>query len=156
MNIYTDCKIYGHYVRKDGRKHVCVIFSDGSRKTVSYPKYLLEVHLNRYLNDDETVDHIDRDFNNNDIYNLRIIDRRQHAIDDAKRVDYMIEATCVWCNTYMGKINHLNRSKNRTKAGPFCSKECIGQYGSSVQNGGKKLEKPLYKKRYYYNNKEVK
>ena len=149
MNVYIDCKIYGPYVRKDGRKHVCIVFNDGSRKTVSYPKYLIEKHLNRYLIGDETVDHIDRDFTNDDISNLRVIDRIQHAKDDALRVTTTVEATCVWCKSYMGLINHRSRSKN-IKSGPFCSRKCSGEYGASVQNGGNKLDKAVYKKEYYY------
>lgn len=155
MEIYKECKIYGPYIRKDGRKHVCILFKDGSRKTVSYPKYLMEKYLNRYLNDDETVDHIDRNFMNDDISNLRIVERSQHAKDDAKRVNQISELICVWCNSYMGFINHRNRSKNKNKAGPFCSRKCSGEYGFSVQSGGNKLEKQLYKKEYYYNIKKV-
>jgi hypothetical protein len=152
--VYQNCKIYGPYKRKDGRKHVCVIFSNGSRKTVSYPKYLMEVHLDRYLKDDETVDHIDRDFTNDAIANLRIVDRKQHAIDDARRVTRLVSASCVWCKKEMGTIDHRKRSKNAKRAGPFCSRECSGEYGASVQNGGSKLQKAVYKKEYYYNIKK--
>lgn len=150
MKVYQDCKIYGPYLRKDKRLHICIVYSNGKRKTVSYPKYLMEVHLNKYLNKDETVDHIDRDFNNNDISNLRVVERSQHSKDDAKRVNRIIEVSCVWCKAYMGFINHHNRSKNKIKAGPFCSRKCSGEYGASVQKGGKKLKKSLYKKEYYY------
>ena len=40
------------------------------RITLSYPKYLIEVHLDRYLEKEETVDHIDGNFLNNVISNL--------------------------------------------------------------------------------------
>lgn len=61
---YTNCQIYGPYNRKDGRS---VIFP---RKSVSYPKYLKELELGRYLNDNETVDHNDQDFYNDTLSNL--------------------------------------------------------------------------------------
>src|SRR5690606_5867052 len=91
-------KVYGPYLRKDGRKHV-ILYKDGKRSTVSYPKFLMEQHLGRKLKPHETVDHIDRDFTNDDITNLRVVDRSQHAKDDAKRVKYtqVEELTCVWC-----------------------------------------------------------
>ena len=34
-------------------------YSDKSKKTISYPKYIMECYLKRYLNEEETVDHID-------------------------------------------------------------------------------------------------
>jgi hypothetical protein len=152
MKVYQNCKIYGPYLRKDGRKHICAIFSDGSRKTVSYPKYLMEVYLNRYLEENETVDHIDRDFTNDDISNLRIVSKSQHTKDDVKRRK-LLSGKCIWCNSFMEVVN--NHHRMRGKAGPFCSRRCSGQYGASIQSGGKKLEKALHKKEYYYNIKKI-
>lgn len=84
MAVYEGYSVYGPYRRKDNRLHVILTHhtSSGSiddRKTVSYPKYLVEVHLNRYLNPDETVDHIDGDFSNNALSNLRVVPRSLHS-----------------------------------------------------------------------------
>jgi len=46
-------KVYGPYTRKDGRQHV-ILYENGTRKTVSYPKYLLETKLGRPLDSNET------------------------------------------------------------------------------------------------------
>ena len=57
--------VYGPYKRKDDRQIVVVVHRNGKRRTVSYPKWLLECHLGRKLHKDrETVDHWDSDFNN--------------------------------------------------------------------------------------------
>jgi len=54
--VYQNCKLYGPYISKqDGRKRLVVVFPDRKRKTLSYPKYLVEKYLNRYLGDKETV-----------------------------------------------------------------------------------------------------
>jgi hypothetical protein len=54
-------KVHGPYTRQqDGRQHVVVVFVDLSKKTISYPKYLMEQKLGRELDPDlETIDHID-------------------------------------------------------------------------------------------------
>jgi hypothetical protein len=154
MNVYIDCKIYGPYTRKDGRKHICVLFSDGSRTTVSYPKYLMEKHLNRYLNDDETVDHIDRDFTNDEISNLRVVGRKEHASDDAKRRKSS-DGICIWCKSSISFTEINKRLKNKRKSGPFCSRKCSGQYGASILHGGKKVGREYPITEYYYNIKKV-
>lgn len=41
-------KIYGPYLRKDGRQHL-VIVEDNKKYTISYPKWLMENHLKRKL-----------------------------------------------------------------------------------------------------------
>ena len=68
-------KIYGPYLRKDGRKHVVIINDDGTSCTRSYPRLLLEQKLGRPLLDTETVDHIDGDFTNDSFENLRVLSR---------------------------------------------------------------------------------
>lgn len=142
--VYEDYKIYGPYRRKDGRQHVLgVHLSDKSRITVSYPKYLVEINMNRYLGPNETVDHIDCDFQNNELTNLRVLDRRHHCREDSKRLKLEpVSFICPICKvTFIlsgTKLRSLYRDQTRkalTKAGPFCSKSCVGLYGAKVQNG---------------------
>ena len=137
-------KVYGPYTRKDGRQHV-ILYSDGVRKTVSYPKFLVENHIGRSLNIDETIDHIDGDFSNNDMNNLRIVGRSEHCSDDVIRRKH-IEMECVECGvTFTGDWKH----RNRKKAGPFCSKSCSGKYGARVQNGGEKKNEFIFQPVYH-------
>lgn len=73
-------KIYGPYTRKDGRQHIVLYdFEKGLRKTMSYPKYLLEQKLGRELLPNETCDHIDNDFTNNSLDNLQVLTREENA-----------------------------------------------------------------------------
>lgn len=130
-------KVYGPYTRKDGRQHV-VLYDGKTRKTVSYGKYLLEQHLGRSLLSDETCDHIDGDFTNNDLSNLQVLTRRDNILKYAKEHPKEVATyVCPQCgkefNREVRKVRG-NQTK-QCKVGPFCSKSCAGKYGTDVQNG---------------------
>lgn len=136
-------KVLGPYKRKDGREHVIVYLHDGTKMTRSYPKYLMEIHLGRELDPDlETIDHIDRNFCNNELSNLQILTRKRNAEKSALRAKD-VYCDCLQCgiNFKLSKTQRKNRSDG--KAGPFCSKSCVGKYGKSVQISGVVLEKNI-------------
>ena len=74
--------VFGPYLRKDNRKHV-LLYGNKIRKTISYPKALVEVHLNTRLREDDTVDHKDRNKQNDSIENLVVRRRKEHCKLDA-------------------------------------------------------------------------
>jgi len=164
--LYEHVKLLGPYIRNcDKRWYLKVIKSDGKRTTLSYPKYLMEKKLGRYLNENETVDHIDRNPSNNDFSNLRVIYRAKHAYEDSKFLKKK-KFKCPQCNKYFelegNKLRQViyNTSKRKIKrAGPFCSKSCAGKYGTDIQHfGRKKLKVNKIKKEYEYRKdlKEIK
>ena len=142
--IYENCSIGGPYQDKKDKRLRCVVkFPDGKRKTMSYPKYLMEVHLDRYLGIDETVHHKDGNFLNNSIDNLEVIDRKEHSYSDAfKNQDEIV--TCGYCGKEFiipGKALRYRNRKDRKQSGYFCSRSCSGKYGKQVQLGLRKAEK---------------
>jgi hypothetical protein len=144
-------KLNGPYIRKDGRKHIVLNNSslpkgsENKLKTISYPKALVEIREGRRLNKDETVDHDDQDFTNDELSNLIIRDRVDHCKLDARRRKE-IHGNCIWCGN--GLI--LTRSQlDGRSVGPFCSKKCSGKYGVSVQRGGNQLERIVIRSEYY-------
>ena len=145
MEVYKNSKFYGPYKSKnDGRLRCFLILEDGTRKFISYPKYLMEVHLGRYLEENETVHHIDGNPLNNDLNNLQVIDRKEHVTNDVLR-NKDITVTCQYCGkefTIPGsKIHERNRGGgNRKQSGYFCSRECSGKYGKEIQMGTRKPE----------------
>jgi len=149
-------KLFGPYKRKDGRQIVIIVENNGRRRTVSYPKWLMECQLGRKLDPDmETVDHIDSNFDNNDLSNLRVVPRKEHSADDTRRVK-PVKFTCAWCDKEFERSPRLVRDKSKkNKAGPFCSRACAGKYSRQLQlklieklNPQPMVESEYFKKKY--------
>lgn len=146
--------VLGPYTRPDGRKHVVLnnsIASKGTKgktKTISYPKALVEISLKARLKDDETVDHHDRDFTNDDLDNLKVKVRSLHASEDALRVE-VDEVSCMGCGFVFIPSKSQIEARNKNKAGPFCSRACSGRYGTLIQSGDKRIARDEITKHYY-------
>lgn len=122
-------KVYGPYTRKDNRKHVCIVYSDGSKKTKSYAKYLLEQQLGRELTEDETADHINNDPSDDRIENLQVLSRSDNIAKAAALLPgrQMYTFTCLECGKQATKyLNYVLNNTRMGKRGPFCSRRCAG------------------------------
>lgn len=143
--MYENYKLYGPYLnKKDNRLRLVLVNKNTNKKTsISYPKYLMEIHLNRYLKEDETVDHIDGNPLNNELSNLQILKRKEHSYLDANRNKDVI-VTCSYCKkefTIKGSLVHQRNRKDRYQSGYFCSRQCAGKYGVEIQHNKRKLLK---------------
>lgn len=123
-------KVYGPYIRKDGRKHVILYDpKKGIRRTKSYPKYLLEKKLGRDLDENETCDHIDEDFTNDDTINLQPLTRGEN-IKKATKQSEVLKFLCPNCRKSFKRFARdyrWNQLKQK-KSGPYCSRRCAGQF----------------------------
>lgn len=127
-------KIYGPYTRKDGRQHI-IIYDNGKRTTLSYPKYLLEQKIGRALLPHETCDHIDGDFTNNSPENLQVLSRKDNSAKAmAFRPAEQGYFVCPECNASFYKVMRDVRSNQIAQkcAGPFCSRQCAGKHGQRL------------------------
>lgn len=150
----TAYRTWGPYSRKsDGRQIIIVQDTETSKpRTVSYPKYLMEEKLNRRLDpNNETIDHWDSDFNNNDINNLRIVPRKEHSTLDTKRVK-LVDLNCCECGKDFKRSPRLIRMRNKSNAsGYYCSRECAGKHNRKRQLGkADKFPTPEYVDSEYY------
>ena len=139
--------VFGPYIRKDNRKLV-LLSGDKIRKTISYPKALVEVHLNTRLREDDTVDHKDRNKQNDSIGNLVVRRRKEHCKLDAVYVEVK-DMNCSWCSKKIKLSRGQHDTRSLNKAGPFCSRSCSGHYGKSIQLGATPTKRQTIHKRYY-------
>ncbi len=158
MGYADQFKVFGPYEKqKDKRSIVIVIDKDGNRRTVSYPKWIMECHLKRQLDPDlESVDHINRNHHDNRISNLRLVPRDQHSADDTKRVK-LITFECNECGKSFERSPRLVRDKSKKGVtGIFCSRQCAGKYSRKVQlKLIKKLPVQPYIESEYYRRKKA-
>ena len=122
-------KIYGPYIRKDGRKHIVIVDKDGNKKTKSYPRYLMELKIGRNLTELETVDHINEDFTDDRIENLQILSRSDN-ITKSKLLKpaEIFKFICPVCNIESEKpMRDVRHNRNNGKSGPYCSRVCAGK-----------------------------
>ena len=141
MTVYQDYIVYGPYTRKsDGRQHVVLTLHDNNgkiieRKTISYPKYLVEKHLNRYLQYNETVDHIDEDFTNNDLSNLRVVSRSEHCKSHTTERE-IVYKRCFIC----GKEFKTNCADRITCGSKSCAGKCAHLNGYNKGNSVERMK----------------
>jgi hypothetical protein len=135
--IYPNHTIYGPYTNNENRRFVIIINNlDKTRKSLAYAKYLMELHLSRYLSSEETVDHIDRDKTNDVLSNLRVIDKSTHLKEDLKHVK-PITVICIGenCNKELTRqAKDIRGNSKKGNAGPFC-KSCASKYGDKLRKG---------------------
>lgn len=134
MILYEGYKIYGPYKRKDNRQHVVAYKSKYFKYTISYPRYLMEIHLGRYLKISEDVHHIDNDVTNNALENFEIVNKRLH-VSNHNRVYNFVTLFCVGCGkeVLLDPIQHRQLESNRRNKGtmgPYCSKSCNGHFNN--------------------------
>jgi len=149
--------VYGPYKERRGRKIVILVYPDGSRETISYPKYLVEQALGLKLDRDlGTIDHIDGNYDNNHLSNLKIVPRKEHSEMDTRRVR-LVKYKCLMCEKEFERSPRLIRDKaKKGKSGPYCSRNCAGKYARLLQLAKIEKHKPQeYIKSEYYKKKHL-
>jgi hypothetical protein len=120
--------VLGPYKRPDGRYHIVLNNSEAARgtkgktKTISYPKAVMEAHLQRRLEYHETVDHKDDDHTNNRFSNFQVLTRIENARKEMRREHRSAKykkRKCVECRR---KFNVNVRLPTE-----HCSRKCTGK-----------------------------
>jgi len=103
-------KIGYFVINGENRKHV-MLLGDNPRSTTSYARYLMSVHLGRFLESYEQVDHIDHDKTNDVLENLQILSISENNIKESLyKGRLMSELICPECSM------HFMKRKGHTQA----------------------------------------
>lgn len=121
--------MYGPYKRRDGRSHVIWIDDNGNRRTQSYPRYLMELHLGRELLSTEHVDHINNDPTDNRIENLQLLDQASNNRKSSLNTSKYYSCICAFCGIeFQREARYYEHNQvKQGKAGPYCSRSCAGK-----------------------------
>ena len=137
------------YVNKcsDGRIRALIVYSNGKKVNVSYPRLLMEENLGRPLLSNEDIHHIDGNPLNNDLSNLEIKLHGEHQREHNQKKRLVFHDKVMTCD-YCGKEfiwtakrqlegrKYTKRAKNKNKPRHiFCSRSCSGSYGRMKQLG---------------------
>lgn len=120
----------GPYTRKDNRKHFVVFYSDGTRGSKSYSKWLLEQKIGRAMESWETADHIDEDKTNDDLENLQVLSlsdnvKKHHSLNPTEMYYFF----CPCCGNGASKpLRNVKGNWKKGKGGPYCSRSCSGKH----------------------------
>jgi hypothetical protein len=90
-------------------------------------------HLGRDILPEETVDHIDGDFTNDDIDNLQLLSREENASKEGEIIAFV----CPQCTTRFelrrNKLRNARINGRRGSVGPFCNRQCAGKYNAGLR-----------------------
>lgn len=150
--MFEGCKIYGPYFNglKKHRKTVVIIFPDGSKRKTNYARYLMSVHLNRELQKDEHVHHIDGNYMNDTIENLAIVNDKDHV--RFHHLEEPVLKECAECKReFLLAGDRLSMSKSKKKWGDheyiFCSLRCSGIHSSKKNKRIRQLVREIMEQR---------
>lgn len=129
-------KVYGpyEYTNKRGvtRRWVTVAKEDGGKIMLQHARLVMMIYLDRWLEYDETVHHVDGDPLNDALENLSVVDRAEHAqMHQAHREIEWQTFTCLQCSRPgRQRAKDYRHNRRQGKAGPFCSKRCAGKWST--------------------------
>ena len=120
-------RCYTNLNKKDGRLRCVLVYKDGHKENISYPKLLMEEKLGRKLLPNEQIHHIDENPLNNNLDNLELTTLGEHQRMHSKNIEY--EETCIWCSKkfIVNKKRHRNHRKDKEYC---CGRICSGKYGA--------------------------
>lgn len=129
----TPGQVHGPYLDKGrGRMIVTIIRPDGSKGSMTYARWLYQEHVQRVLDPEEHVDHIDEDKLNDQIGNFQLLSNLENHRKSRGEPE-MVTFLCPTCGVEATKLARMVRHNRKLgRAGPFCGKLCAGKYRAPV------------------------
>jgi hypothetical protein len=119
---YKDKVKAAYVVTNPEPRRVCVmVYSDGTKHSMSYAKYLYTSHYRCSIPEGEEIDHINGDKMDDRIENLQRISKKDNILKEKSGRSF-IERSCPVCGTkFMFETRNLSTHPN-----PCCSRKCGG------------------------------
>lgn len=126
---YTQDWAKGYLVHNGDRRTVILYNNPKDRSSTSYARYIMSVHLGRYLEDSEHVDHIDNDKSNDTIENLQLLSQLENSTKEGKRRGrLMVKLICPCCgNKFTRRRGNTHLEPSQVKIVTTCSRSCSGK-----------------------------
>lgn len=126
---YDKDYIKGYLIFKSNGRNIVSLFDKNNIQTsTSYSRYLMSIHLKRYLTNEEEVDHIDNDGSNDVIENLQILtnfENNKKRLISNKIGKKFIECICPNCDkTYSVDYRNCFLQPAKKQSISFCSRKC--------------------------------
>lgn len=119
-------------INKEPRRVVLLVRKDNTKTSMSYARYLMCCHLNRFLKKEEHVDHIDNNKLNDCIENLQILSAKENNIKKNSnlgiKLEEDIELNCPICGIKFIRPARNIKFKIKNGKNPTCSRKCGGIY----------------------------
>ena len=133
---YTQHYDRAYLVNSQNRNSVCLYNTNSNkRSTTSYARYLMSVHLGRYLKPKEHVDHIDNDGTNDVISNLQLLSQQENNRKSSKtKGNKLVEYECPVCDNTFTVRRGLSHLVIKTKKSVTCSRTCGGKISHMKTN----------------------
>lgn len=131
MENFKGYTIYGPYLGQAEQRRIVTLVSPEHRTTMSYARYLMCKHEDRWLDKEEVVDHIDNNQLNDVIENLQILTHTQNVQKSAKPVQYL-ELVCGFCEKeFVRERRHVVHTKRKLPI--CCSRSCSAKLQKSLE-----------------------
>ncbi|MEI8129497.1 MAG: HNH endonuclease [bacterium] len=99
-------------------------------------RVIVENNLNRILNDDEVIHHINENKKDNRIENLEVTSKSEHTSHHGKQKGRLyLKLKCPWCQSTFNKPKNQSHLQKPGQRYSTCSQICRGKFSSSVQHG---------------------
>jgi len=129
--MYEGYKIFGPYIHKRSNRRVIILSKENcDRVMINYSRYLMEIKLGRHLLSDEEVHHKDENTLNDSLDNLEVLNGTVHKkLHHEEKFDFFVCPECQTIFELSGcRLAQSKQSQKQGKAGPFCSKSCVGKW----------------------------
>lgn len=121
-------------VNTENRRNIILFNSSSDRSTTSYARYLMAVHLGRYLDEAEEVDHVNNDKTDDILSNLQILTRAENIAKKNKADGRaMVEIKCPVCGVlFLKRKGQTQLVESLSGKITCCSRKCSNDFKKNI------------------------